>query len=161
MKTRETLFFQPRPRHRMRFPEHPTYPPRRHVITQVFHESEPIRVSARCFLLPIAEPFSPWPRDRWKSGPSIKIPRYACSRRRNGNGWYPKKRVISPPRIYRDYFQSLTGCNIFLDEPVDTRFVRVASDGLTHRHANKIFAKGGKFEGAANFSRQKIFIQLK
>lgn len=46
--------------HRMRFPEHPTYITRvARVITRAFRESEPIRVSARCFLLPIAEPFSP------------------------------------------------------------------------------------------------------
>lgn len=43
----------------MRFPEHPTYPPRGRVITRAFRESEPIRVSARRFLLPIAEPFPP------------------------------------------------------------------------------------------------------
>jgi hypothetical protein len=59
-----------------------------------------------------------------ESVPSIKILRYACSRRvaLQQRGSSSKKRVISPAARFavRLRFQSLTGCNIFLDEPVDT-----------------------------------------
>jgi len=61
--------------HRMCFPEHPTYPPR--VITRAFRESEPTRVSARCFLLPISRTLSSASARSMGVRPSIKILRYA------------------------------------------------------------------------------------
>lgn len=80
-------FFQPRPRarHRMLFPEHPTYPPRR----ARYHASFPwkradprIRSLARLLFTADSRTLLPPASARsMESVPSIKILRYACSRR--------------------------------------------------------------------------------